>query len=327
MAAPSIPANLYVTQGNGQVQLNWDLSPGATTYPVLRSVDGVTYASIATPAINAYTDTSVTVGTMYYYKVQASDGINTSSASNAVQIVPALSGNLSLFELRQKAQERADRVNSNFVSTAEWNGYINQSAYELYDLLTTVYEDYNVASPYTFVTDGSNARFNLPTDFYKLLGVDCGLSASDNARVTINKFDFIQRNQYVYPNVTSTYFGVFNLRYRLVGNKLMFIPTPSAGQYITVWYVPRLTQLLKETDMLEGVSGWTEYVICDAAIKALQKEESDVSVLMAEKQMLKQRIEESSINRDAGQPDTISPTRDWVSRNGGGWSNGSFGGF
>lgn len=327
MAAPSIPSNLYVTQGNGQVQLNWDISPGATTYPVLRSTDGVSFAQIATPAVNDYTDTTVTVGVMYYYKVRASDGVNTSSPTSAQQVVPAITGKMSLFELRQRAQERSDRVNSNFVSTAEWNSYLNQSAYELYDLLTTVYEEYNVAEPYTFVTTGSNARYDLPNDFYKLLGVDCGLSGSDNARVTINKFDFIQRNQYVYPNVTSTYFGVFNLRYRLVGNKLMFIPTPASGQYITVWYIPRLTMLLKDTDMLDGVSGWVEYVICDAAIKALQKEESDVSVLMAEKAMMKQRIEESSMNRDAGQPDTISQTRDWVSRNGGGWSNGSFGGF
>lgn len=326
MAAPAIPSNLYVTQGNGQVQLNWDISPGATTYPVLRSTDGVTFAQIAAPAVNAYTDTSVTVGVMYYYQVKASDGVNTSSATSAQQVVPALSGKLSLFEIRQKAQQRADRVNSPFVSTAEWNGYINQSAYELYDLLTTVYEDYNIEDT-TFITDGSTNRYDLPNDFYKLMGVDCGLSGSNNARVTINKFDFIQRNQYVYPNVTSTYFGVFNLRYRIVGNSIMFIPTPSAGQYITVWYVPRFQTMLKETDMLEGVSGWVEYVICDAAIKALQKEESDVTVLMLEKQMLKQRIEESAMNRDAGQPDTISPTRDWVSRNGGGWSNGSFGGF
>jgi hypothetical protein len=70
--------------------------------------------------------------------------------------------------------------------------------------------------------------------------------------------------------------------------------------------------------------------VVDAAIKALAKEESDVTELMAEKAMLKQRIEESAQNRDAGMPDTISNTRSWSSRTGGYGGpgfDGSFGGF
>ena len=47
-------------------------------------------------------------------------------------------------------------------------------------------------------------------------------------------------------------------------------------------------------------------VIVDCAIKMLNKEESDVSVLLAEKQLLKRRIEEVANNRDAGQAESIS---------------------
>lgn len=225
------------------------------------------------------------------------------------------------------AQQRADRVNSSFVSTAEWNTYINQSAYELYDLLVNTFEDYYTTTPYTFTTDGTTSQYSLPPNFDKLVGVDLALNATSNAYVTIQKFDFISRNRYVYPNITSTFAGVFNLRYRLVGSTLMFIPTPSAGQQVRVWYIPRMTQLLKDTDQLDGVSGWIEYVIVDAAIKALQKEESDVTVLMAQKMALIKRIEESAMNRDAGQPDTISSTRAW-GNSGGGWGNdGGYGGI
>ncbi len=91
-----------------------------------------------------------------------------------------------------------------------------------------------------------------------------------------------------------------------------------------------MQQLLKDTDILDGVSGWTEYVIVDAAIKALEKEESDTSALQIRKQMLKQRIEESAMNRDAGQPDTISATRRNGDMSGSGWGpngDGSSGGF
>lgn len=336
MAAPSTPTNFYLQQGNGQTFLSWDLTSTATSYSVQRSTDGVSYSVVATPTVNLYLDTAVTVGTNYYYKVAATNVDGTSPYTTAQSITPTYSGDLALGQVRLLSQQRADRVNSNFVALPEWNTYINQSYFELYDLLTTVYEDYYLADPVIFQTDGSDsytlpngANYSGAKPFYKLMGVDLGLSNTSNAWVTLKKYDFIARNRYVYPQLTSTYLGVFNLRYRVLGDKLHFIPTPAGAQYIRLWYVPRMTMLLQDTDIMKGVSGWTEYVIVDAAIKALQKEESDVSVLLAQKMALKQRIEESAMNRDAGQPDTISNVRS-ESERWGGWGpngDGGFGGF
>lgn len=342
MAAPGTPSNVYVQQGNGQVYLSWDLQAGATSYPVLRSTDGVTFAQVSDAAPNNYLDSSVTTGTLYYYQVQAKNVDGSSNASTAQTIIPTPTAEMSLGQLRLLSQQRADRVNSQFVTLPEWNSYINQSRFELYDLLVTVYEDYYLAPPYNFVTDGVSSQYTLPngvlTDsvsglpaapFYKLQGLDLGLDSNTNAFVTLHKFEFISRNRYLYPAVTGNFYGVFSMRYRLMGNTVYFIPTPSGGQTVRVWYVPRLTELLQDTDLADGISGWTEYVIVDAAIKALQKEESDVSVLLAQKQALIKRIEESSMNRDAGQADSISRTRGWSggwSDNGGGW-DGSSGGM
>lgn len=341
MAAPATPRNLYVQQGNGQVFLSWDICTGATSYTVQRSTDNVTFSSLGSAVVNNYLDTTCTIGTQYFYKVYSTNSDGDSSATSSQSAIPAYTGIEPLGALRLQAQQRADRVNSNFVTLPEWNNYINQSYFELYDLLVSLYEDYYYQT-YVFQTDGTSSEYALPngvlTDattgavarpFYKLLGVDLGLANNNNAKVSVHKFDLIERNRYVYPNITSTFMGVFNLRYRIMGSNIKFIPTPSAGQYITLWYVPRLTRLLKDIDMCDGVSGWTEYIIIDAAIKALQKEESDVSVLMAQKQALIDRIQSTAMNRDAGQPDTISPTRN---RTGGGgyggpgW-DGAFGGF
>lgn len=346
MAVPATPVNFYVQQGNGNVYLSFDLSAGATSYNILRSTDGVTFASVATPAVNSYLDTSVSIGTTYWYQVAAVSSDGSSVFSSAQSIVPTATGDLSLGEIRLAAQQRADRVNSNFVTLPEWNSYINQSRFELYDLLVTLYEDYYLAAPAVFTTSGNVSTYPLPngtltfqdengTDFvpkafYKLMGVDCGLAPSGNAWVTLGKFDYIERNRYVYPNITGTFAGVFNMRYRIAGSNLLFIPVPSAGQFIRIHYIPRLDTLLADSDIMDGVSGWTEYIIVDAAIKALQKEESDVSVLLAQKQALIERIQSSGMNRDAGQPDTISNTRGWNGKNGGyggpGW-DGGFGGY
>lgn len=228
---------------------------------------------------------------------------------------------MTLAQLRTAARQRADMVNSTFVSDSELNSYINQSYFELYDLLVTTFEDYYVASPVTFQTTGAQ-QYTLPDGtlyssapaLYKLLGVDLGLNSSGNAWVTLKKFDFASRNRYVYPQLGNTILGISNLRYRIVGDTIMFIPTPSSGQYIRLWYIPRMTQLVSDTDTADGVSGWTEYIICDAAIKCGQKEETDVSVLMAQKAALIKRIEDSAMNRDAGQPDTITDIRGYGAR-------------
>lgn len=335
MAAPATPRNFYAQAGNGTIYLSWDMSTGATSYTINRSNDGITYVVLDTSTVPSFYDDTAVVGTQYWYTVQSDNG-ELSIATEAVTSVAVREGVNTLGSLRLQAQQRADRVNSNFVTKPEWNTYINQSALELYDLLITVYEDYYLAPKYVFLTDGSTAGYTLPngvlvgTDgvttqpFYKLMGVDMGISNSENAKVTVHKYDFIERNRYVYPNVASTYFGVFNLRYRVMGSKIHFIPTPSAGQYLTLHYIPRLATLLADSDTLDTISGWDEYIIVDAAIKALQKEESDVSVLMAQKQMLIDRIQSSAMNRDAGEPDTVSNSR--LNGYGNGWG-GSDGGY
>lgn len=320
MAIPATPSNFVVQQGDAQAFVSWNLTAGATSYHVQRSTDqGLSYSSVGTPTTPYYLDTSVTVGTQYYYKVASVNSDGTSSYTVPQSVVPSNLGLFSLGQVRLMSKQRADMVNSNYVTVPEWNTYINQSYTELYDLLITVYEDYYVTGPTTLTADGTNT-LALPTDFYKLMGVD-GAPGSVNSYVTLKKFDFIARNQYIYPQLTSSLLGAFNPQYRLVGNVIQLIPTPPNGQIFRIWYIPRPSYLLQDTDMLDGIAGWSEYVIVDAAIKAMQKEESDVSVLMNQKMMLKQRIEESAMNRDAGQPDTISNVRRASSR----WGGDGFG--
>ena len=332
MAIPGIPSNFNVQTANQQVLVSWNQSAGATSYLVRRSQDNVTFTLLATitgsPLATSYLDTTAALGTNYYYQVAASNVSGTSPYTQAQSATPMPTGEMTLSQIRLQAQQRADRVNSNFVTMPEWNLYINQAMYELYDLLITVYEDYYIAPPVQFVANGSQYLFPLPNGvltfedginplntvvaapFYKLSGVDMALNNATNGYVTVNKFNFIDRNNFVYPNTSSTIYGVFNLQYRVMGNNLMFIPTPSGGQALRIWYIPRLPTLLQETDTTTtGISGWNEYIIVRAAKYALDKEESDTTKLDQELIFLKGRIEETAANRDDGQPDTISNTR------------------
>ena len=348
MPAPATPQNLYVSTANAKDFLSWSLVVGATGYNVYRSLDNVTFTLLVaisgTPLATSYLDSAVTVGTQYWYRVTSTNGTE-SSPTLSQSVVPCTPGETSLGQIRLLAQQRADRVASNFVSTTEWNSFINLACYELYDLLITTYDDYYVAPPIQFTTIGGVANYPLPNglltfidwatqtpvvakSLYKLRGLDLGVDNANNGFVTVHKFNFEDRNKYFYPNTASTIYGVFNLSYRMLGSQLQFIPTPSANQVIRLWYFPRLTELLADTDMTDyNVSGWIQYVIIRAAKYALDKEEGDTSALTNEIMFLKSRIESSAQNRDAGQPDTIQDSRNNNFGVVGGPANGWHGGW
>lgn len=178
---------------------------------------------------------------------------------------------VTLATLRQKAQQRADMENSTFLSTAEWNGLINDSAAELYDLLVDAYEDY-FKSTYSFATTANTANYTLPADFYKFLGLE--QVTGTNQTITCEPFEYAERNHYQLYN--------------------------SAGITFNLDYVPACPLLVADTDTFDGVNGWEEYIVIDAAIKARIKEESDVTDLGAQKAAMAKRIEDSAPNRDAG---------------------------
>lgn len=345
--APGVPQNFAVQTANQQNLISWDLTTGATSYLIQSSLDNITYTTLVTlagtPLATSYVDTAASLGVQIWYQVQAINAFGSSGFTASQSAVPTPTGEMCLSQIRLAAMQRADRVNSNFVTNSEWRNYINQAMFELYDLLVTVYEDYYAATPVQFVSDGSTFNYPLPNGtlsflsginvqqtivgepFYKLLGVDLALQNVNNGYATINKFNFIDRNRYIYPNTGGSLYGVFNLQYRVIGKYIQFIPTPSAGQAIRLWYIPRLKELLLDTDTTTvGISGWVEYVIVKAAYYALTKEESDTSSLVMQLAALQKRIEESANNRDAGQPDNVSDTR---GVNGGDWGFGSGSGY
>lgn len=95
--------------------------------------------------------------------------------------------------------------------------------------------------------------------------------------------------------VTTEWVTSNNVRLRVSGG---LVPT---GPTFTGRSAPAKAQV--ESD---GISGWLEFVIIDAAIKCLQKEESDTRVLMAQRAGLVQRINDSASSRDAGAPPTVT---------------------
>lgn len=58
--------------------------------------------------------------------------------------------------------------------------------------------------------------------------------------------------------------------------------------------------------VIDGIAGWEDFVIVDAAIKMMQKEETDSAQLERQKGALGQRIASLRFNRDQGTPNQIT---------------------
>ena len=116
-----------------------------------------------------------------------------------------------------------------------------------------------------------------------------------------------------------------------MGDQIFILPYNSQ-QYFRLWYVPLAPQLLQDTDMLPfSFSGWYEYIIVDAAAKALEKKQfyDQAQALMNRKEALMVRIETTAANRDVGQPNTSTNSRSMLGdpNFGSGSGNGYSGGW
>lgn len=343
---------MILQTGNGQNLVSWPLISGATSYSVQRATDGITFSTVGSPASNNYVDSNALVGTNYYYQVASVNGSGTSAytASSPTLITPCLPGQINLGYLRYFSQLESDQLNANFLTQDEWNFNINRSSDELYDLLVTKYgEDYFQAPPLLIpltglssypIPDGSNYPINGVNSpaLYKLSGIDANVSGAapgPNAGwVPLSRANWSDRDRYTtFPGQAGALNNIYQMSYRQMGNSLFIFPTNS-NQLIQLWYVPIRPQMLLDTDMLPfSISGWSEYVIVDAAMKAARKEESWdlVNVLKADKSALLERIETTAANRDVGQPNTISNVRATMgdpgfSNWGNGFGGGGFGG-
>ena len=93
VTVPPAPTGLTTTAGNATVSLNWTGSSGATSYNVYRgtSSGGESSTPIATGLTGtSYTDSSVSNGTTYFYKVAAVNSAGTSGQSNEASATPTL---------------------------------------------------------------------------------------------------------------------------------------------------------------------------------------------------------------------------------------------
>ena len=182
---------------------------------------------------------------------------------------------VSLGELRTRAQELADMVNSNFLSDAEWNDLANRYMTEVYDLLVTAGPPDYYSSDFAITTVPGQLAYALPDDFRSLENV-----------------------QVLEPNLRQRPLNAMQDRERG-----FYTPVRSTWT-VNIEYIAAPGVLVSDSDTFDGVSGWEELITLMMAQYALGKEETPNDLEMRV-QTMKARIV-SNRSRDRGSPRFIT---------------------
>lgn len=198
-------------------------------------------------------------------------------------------------EMKTRARQHADMVNSRFVGDSELGTYINSSCQDLYDQLIQAGELYYVSQGTIALSSGVDT-YSLPSDFYKMLGVDLD---SNGEMITLKKFEFAERNKYsFYPFYNSR--NPVSYKYLIQGDSIRFMPQPTGSDNVVIWYAPTMPPLVNDSDTFDAINGWEDFVCIDSAIKMVAKEEGDISNLLTMKNDIEKKIQKMKTSRDQG---------------------------
>lgn len=127
--------------------------------------------------------------------------------------------------------------------------FVNEGHSKIYGKLVEISEDYFWKSASLTYLSSDNGLKALPSDFYKLRGVDLILDRN----VTVRRFELNNRNDYNQVDRFRVWGGRQPVWYRVVGGNLEIIPHDRAPGDYTLWYVPRKTDLAPAVGTVGGV--------------------------------------------------------------------------
>ncbi len=200
-------------------------------------------------------------------------------------------------DLITETRQRADMQNTQFVTDTEITTYLDKAYRKLYNQIAARYSAHFVKEGTLVLDVGSTDTYGLPSDFYRLLGLDL---VTGGRPFTLRPWTLNERNRTNYGYLSQP------IRYIIKGTKVQLKPEPSASDTVKCFYVPVPAALTGATQ-IDVFDGFDEYIVIDAAITCKQKQESDVSVLMAQKQeCLDQIINVYGNSMDDGFPNTVT---------------------
>lgn len=238
--------------------------------------------------------------------------------------------------LRLRVRQAADmEPPDDFVSDTEVDGHVQKSWEKLYAYLVAKYESYftkhashwNIKD-YETNTVGFTAGipdYYFPASYWKLIRMAVG-STMTGGRDDENGNDLglgpwrdLKRAEWDSEHQLNSNDRTGKPTHYILGGRndyaaagaraesFRLLPAPDAAYPLRLTYVP----IPPDIDSINSIFGADEYVVLDAAIKCLRKEESDIAPLMLERKDWMATVEGAFIHRDVGQAAHIVPSGGW----------------
>lgn len=176
--------------------------------------------------------------------------------------------------LRIRVRQRADVENDPHVPDDEVNDLINEKLTRVWDLLVAHAPPDFYTADVTIATVAGQEAYPLPADFYKVRRVWQDLGGR------LKPLEYIDDSQrHFYEPLTG-------------------------GELVRLRYIRCAPIMNNDVDTFDGVNGWEELFILDAAIDILNKQERNPSALIERRAVEERRIIGMAY-RDAGMPGKI----------------------
>lgn len=208
-----------------------------------------------------------------------------------------------------QAKERADMPVAGFISDAQVLTWVNEGLKTLHKLLVDAYENGYAYKEETATTDGGS-DYALPTDFYRLYGLDL---VDGTSTITLQPYQRSERN--VYRNAPFGMDRVYRprVRYDFIsfvssGNTVRgvrLLPTPQSGLSLRFIYAPMLPDF-SDSQSVDIPDGWEKYAVVYAAVQMLMKEESPVRELQGLLAKWEGELKDLKDTRDSAFPKSVT---------------------
>lgn len=205
---------------------------------------------------------------------------------------------VTLTSLVARVRERADMVGSFFVTDSATGLYawINEANQKLHGKLVEALGEEYVSSTSVLTTVAGTADYAVPSNFFKLYGVELTLGGEVTS---LEPYMRSERNDYRNANRALFRFQGGELpRYALIGSNVRLYPIPQQVFTGSILYAPEATTLASGADTVNYPNGWERFIVLDAAIQCLAKEESSVRTLVEERAAVVAEIDLAKEQRD-----------------------------
>jgi hypothetical protein len=178
---------------------------------------------------------------------------------------------------RRRADDDVDKALTQ--DDPELISYIDQAYGAYYDVLVSADPEYYQVET-SFSTVAGTKLYALPTNWSGTKHVD---RLEGQRYIELGRLQPHERNYYAEPGLPC--------RYRVEQGQLALYRTPSSVITIRHTYVPVWTALTADTQTIDGLLGNEDLIEIEVAIRLLEKEDIDVSGLVAKRSAALERLQ------------------------------------